>query len=308
MCKHTFVAFLLSRTFFLNGGNGCNGWQSELIIDPADERPASYSEPQQIYFAAAGWAPQQQIYFRCKECFLQAHVGASAGRHFEVPLHRPAMRPRTLREEVALARSFEFEGWNPRIISEAYQPIVQPADLVENAVLREGFVVDDVPRDLLVHILSLAHSIIDIAHVDAVCHAFHSCSAGESSSVVADALRLRAIDAGPEAIAAAAEASAAADAVDAASGRYFSTATTLMRAERMRMLASELRTRGDGMRLALSCDTNTGYFGVVCHPWKKPYAYIAESHDGVRLGAFPTAMAAAIAVGQYLWVQRNPCL
>ena len=119
---------------------------------------------------------------------------------------RLTMRPRTLREEVALARAAHVEGFNPRILAEAYKPIVKPPSNVpeSSALLRPGFVVDDVPRDLLVHILTLARSTLDIAHVDAVCHAFHSCSVGESSSVVEEALRLRAAAAGPEAVAVAA--------------------------------------------------------------------------------------------------------
>ena len=73
------------------------------------------------------------------------------------------------------------------------------------------------------------------------------------------------------------------------------------------MLECTLTTTYRGVALCLSVDTNTGYEGVTFMEWNKPWAYKAEC-DGVALGSHTTAVAAAIAVTQYRWVQANPCL
>lgn len=213
------------------------------------------------------------------------------------------IRPRTLRDEVMRARAATNADWTPQRSyfdleargSIAVKAEHTVADEPSSSNLPRNFIVERLPRDLLVHIAVNLHSTRELARLDSVCHAFHS-AMGYGTSVVADALRIRAVNDGA-AMAATTTTDSDADASNAC----------LLRDEALRELAKRLVTVVDGMPLRLSIDTNSGYHAVTFNEWASPYRYKA-CVDGVTLGSFPTAAAAACAVCQYEWVQRNPCL
>jgi hypothetical protein len=218
----------------------------------------------------------------------------------------PTMRPRGLRDEVLRARAAALEGYafNPTLpnyfdvssSSSSSRSAPQPKARAEASsmatLLPHNFVVERLPRDAWVCIASFASSTTDLAQLDRCCHSFHS-KMGERTTVIADALRLRA---------AAADGGTAARAPDVDASN-----AELLREEGLRDLGRNLVTKVDGMRLRLSLDTNSGYHGVTFNEWDSPYRYKA-CVDGCPLGSFPTAAAAACAVCQFEWVQENPCL
>ena len=182
---------------------------------------------------------------------------------------------------------FSRDGMPARLRDEvrrARQPLILGPPKRSN--LTRNFIVSKVPRDILSHIACFLPSTADISHLDCVNHAFHS-PCGGAPSVVHDALRLRCDE----------------PLVDAC----FMTTQELMRAERLRELLRTLVTESDGCRLELSVDSNTGYDGVEFCAWKKPFAYSARV-DGVNLGSFSSAVAAACAVAQYRYVEAFPML
>lgn len=232
------------------------------------------------------------------------------------------MRPRTLRETVALARRVPWG--DDDVISSRVEadttpllPSLPSPPVKRGTPLRQDWVVDRLPRDMLMMICSprcldptpqvracpatadyrsdvralpiaVFHlpSTADLARCDAVCRAFHS-TCGCRRSVIADALAIRACDL-------------------AATATTTSTAQ-LLRDEVLRTLAASLKTEWEGMPLLLSVETNTGYEGVTVRPWQKPFAYKAVV-DGYSLGSFPTAVSAATAVAQFRYVESHPYL
>ena len=191
------------------------------------------------------------------------------------------MRPRTLRETVALARGQNDWGdgaRGSRIVEDAAWrqpvrhdlcnlPFVKKTNLGTDAFL-------SCPRDVIMHIICWL-SRVDIANLLAVCHAFGRVEGeGYASSVTADALLLRARAGGsnpPASLSAAA----------------------LLREEALRDLSSSLVCESSGLPLLLSVYTNTGYRGVTFRAWAKPWSYRAEADDGTALGSFPSAVKAA---------------
>ena len=75
----------------------------------------------------------------------------------------------------------------------------------------------------------------------------------------------------------------------------------------MRVLRATLKTEASGWSLALSVDTNTGYEGVTCCEWEKPWPFKAVC-NGFSLGKFNTAVMAAVAVCEYRYVEEHPTL
>ena len=197
------------------------------------------------------------------------------------------MRARTLREHVALARgsyAWGDERATSRIDGASYAddaslPSSSAGKLQQHS--SRVSIIHALPRDCLMYILaSRALSVADLGACDAVCRALHQ-DCGFSSSVVRDALVLRA------------------RAVGELPAREVGAAE-LLKAEGQRALASLLLTQWSGLPLELNVLTNTGYDGVTFRSWAKPWGYRAEI-DGVVLGSFPSAVAAAHAVAQHRW-------
>lgn len=192
------------------------------------------------------------------------------------------MRPRTLRETVALARANPWgeEVIQGRIDESLYLPgssngnakcaTMQPS---KKTNLRRNWLINICPQDVLLHIMLQLTDLRDLSTILAVCKSFNA--------VVADALILRARVAGynPDPSLSPAD---------------------LLREEGVRALASTHRTVSDGgLPLLLSVYSNTGYHGVTHCEWAKPFSYKAKSDDGVALGQFPSAVRAAEAVARH---------
>jgi len=187
------------------------------------------------------------------------------------------MRPRSLREDLHRAKQFIIPR-APRspVASESIRLEPRPP-------LPHDFIVAHIPRDILSHICLFLPKTVDVAHMEQVCRTFHDRAHGQTS-VIEDALHLRA----------------------RASGHLLTAgalASALLREEALYVLSCSLVNRFDGWPLEFDVDTNTGYLGVTCAIWKRPWAYRAEI-DGVGLGSYISAAAAAAAVSRHR--ERRP--
>lgn len=170
---------------------------------------------------------------------------------------RLIMRPRTLRETVALTRAASSWGADDASRREwtipplSYERPLQPpltrslrnTRCLFAAVKPKGLLLTTLPRDILEHIVYQLNTVADVARCEETCRAFRD-TCGFSRSVVSDALLLRARDAGH-------------------TPGCDTCAADLLRAEGMRDLAALLRTEWQGMPLLLNVDTNTGYDCVI---------------------------------------------
>lgn len=201
------------------------------------------------------------------------------------------MRPSRLRDEIARARAYD-------------QSIRRSTTLPPNWVLNV------LPRDILIEIATWLPP-ADLARLCAVARAFfgHDTGTGECCIVEA-ALRARAAVTGlqvPQTAVHASEWEGVCTFPPSELVQPPSWVRTLLADEVLRTLRSTLVTMADGCKLRLSCFSKTGYEGVSFMPWRAPWAYRAEA-DGMALGSFNSAVAAAVAVAQYRFVQDHPYL
>ena len=88
---------------------------------------------------------------------------------------------------------------------------------------------------------------------------------------------------------------------------FIAVCARLVRACLGETAVSESKVESGNPLVVLGVQINLSDEGVTFCPWRKPWAFRAEL-DGVALGSFSSAAAAAVAVAQFRWVEANPCL